>query len=218
MNLLKHTIVYTKAKSFIGDAVTACQDIYWKKNGKKSKFSHTGFVGSDGLFYESIITMKVINAPLKIWKWTPNIPQLKYTSGVKISKLWKRYKNIDKEYDTVGLQIGIKISDKSWELATAFAKTLANAKYRYGTLELIGTLWTLLKWKYYNRTKKYTKAKALLKKDNPLDKKSAGYCIAFVAECLRAAGVKYLDINPSVATVDHGWHSKIKHTKRMIKE
>ena len=197
--LIPKTIMFEKGKGFIGNAIIESQNIFWSEQGKKSQWSHIGFFGTDGNFYESTVKFS--------WK--------KLVYGIRVSKPKKILKEILKNDEKIGFQTNLtKISDKEWETITTKGKELKKEKYTYGGLELIGTLITILRWKL---TKDPEKRKKLLQEHNPFDDVKSMYCIAFVADCIEKANVDYVDVESSISTVDHGWFTKLENEKRIFK-
>jgi len=185
--LLPGTCVFFDGKSFISTAIKYCQDIYTKKKfHKKSQWSHIGWIGSDGYFYESTFD----------WKG-------KLINGVVRKKVEKRFKKL-KDYHKLGFQ-KLLISTTAVERITEEARLMWKKKYKYGTLELFGTLWVLLKWRWLILIGKKKKAKKLLQNNNPLDKVDSMYCIAFVTNIIENSGLNYINVDESISTVDEGW-------------
>jgi len=196
--LIPKTIMFEKGKGFISTAIIESQNIVWQVEGKRSQWSHIGFFGTDGKFYESTVKFS--------WK--------KLLYGIRVSKPKKILKEIIKNDDRIGFQFGFKnISDKDWEAITAKGKELKKKKVTYGGVELVGTLITILRWKL---SRNPDKRRRILREHNPFDNSKSMYCIAFVADCIEKANVNYVDVEHSVSTVDHGWFSKLKHENKKI--
>jgi len=191
------TILFERKKDFINQAIIEAQNLFWEEQNQVSKWSHIGFFGSDGMFYESTVKLT--------WH--------KFVYGIRITSPEKLIKEILKEDECIGLQYDLAISGKKLKQATEQARNMWRKGYLYGGLELFGTLLVLLRWKLVRDPKK---RKKLLKTHNPFERRKNLYCIAFVAECLQKADLSYLEVEPSIATVDHGWFTKIKHKKRII--
>ncbi len=196
--LIPKTIMFEKGKGFIENAILESQNIYWDEQGRKSQWSHIGFFGIDGNFYESTVKFS--------WK--------KLVYGIRISKPKKILKEIFKNDEKIGFQFKFEnISDEDWEAITTKGKELKKKKVTYGGLELVGTLITIFKWKL---TRDPKKRKKILQKHNPFDDVKSMYCIAFVADCIEKANVDYVDVEHSISTVDHGWFTKLKHENKKI--
>ena len=198
------TVIYTCGDGFISKGITKAQDIYWSEFGKKSQWSHATLCGIDGFVYESTVEIKFVKAPMKIFKWKINVPQLKYVFGIKRSTQEKYYKTLKKE-KIVGIQYNfLDIDDDQWKNITNKAIYLLSIKAKYGLAELAGTLKTYVQWKF---TKDEKKREKLLAEKNPFDNNHAMYCVALVEECMEAGGVEYADpdIDNELLTVDHGW-------------
>ena len=205
----KKTVVFTHNKKFIGENIVAAQNIYWKKIGKKSYFSHIAIICDDGYVYEATAELK--------FKFG-FIPRIEH--GIKRTEMSKYYENKIKKADRVGIQYNFKnITDSDWEFIELKAKEAYKNKTKYGFTELFGTLFILLKWKFYMKIGKQKKARNILKKENPLDIKNAVYCIAFV-ENLLGHVVDYCDDNWSneLLTVDHGWNTKTPHKQKKFEK
>ncbi|NQT65935.1 MAG: hypothetical protein HQ554_07120 [FCB group bacterium] len=197
--LIPKTIMFEKGKGFISNAIIESQNIIWQAEGKRSQWSHIGFFGTDGKFYESTVKFS--------WK--------KILYGIRVSKPKKILKEIIKNDDRIGFQFGFKnISDKDWEAITTKGKELKKKKVTYGGVELVGTLVTILRWKL---TRNPDKRRRILREHNPFDNSKSMYCIAFVADCIEKANVDYVEVQHSVSTVDHGWFTKLKHENKKIK-
>ncbi|MEA2095296.1 MAG: hypothetical protein U9P73_01200 [Candidatus Cloacimonadota bacterium] len=197
--LVSKTIMFEKGKGFISTAILESQNIVWQEEGKRSQWSHIGFVGTDGKFYESTVKFG--------WK--------KILYGIRVSKPKKILKEIIKHDDRIGFQFEFEnISDEDWIGITAKGKELKRKKVAYGGVELIGTLITILRWKL---TRNPDKRKRIMREHNPFDKSKSMYCIAFVADCIEKANVDYVNVEHSVSTVDHGWFTKLKHENKKIK-
>jgi len=225
MQFRKNSIIFTKDAGFIGNAICAAQNLYWKEVGKKSQFSHVVFIGPDGKCRESVVKMKWVKVQKKIFGIKISIPQLKFVNGIYISDPETRYKDAQKEYSKMAVEYGFKWSKSVWEKAAAYGDKLYAEKQKYGGIELFGTLWVITKWKWYMKTKQYKKADELLLKENPFNSSKMVYCIAFVADAVAAGGVKnYLnvdddpqpDVNSSTSTVDHGWWTKVPCKREML--
>ncbi len=196
--LVPKTIMYEKGKGFISNAIIESQNIVWDEYGKKSEWSHIGFFGTDGKFYESTVKFG--------WK--------KILYGIRVSKPSKILKEIMKHDEKIGFQVKFEtISDEDWEAITAKGKELKKKKVKYGGIELVGTLITILRWKL---TRNPDKRRRIMRERNPFDSKKSMYCIAFVADCIEKAEVDYVDVGHSVSTVDHGWFTKLKHEQNKI--
>ena len=76
--LIPKTIMFEKGKGFIENAILESQNIYWSEEGKRSQWSHIGFFGTDGKFYESTVKFS--------WK--------KILYGIRVSKPKKILKEI----------------------------------------------------------------------------------------------------------------------------
>jgi len=198
LNLVPKTILFEKGRGFISNAIIEAQNILWKDSGKESQWSHIGFFGSDGKFYESTVKFS--------WK--------KIIYGIRVSKSSKILKEIIKHSEKIGIQSEFThITDHEWDLITANAIDLKKAKATYGGLELVGTIITILRWKF---SRDPDKRKRILREHNPFDNSTSMYCIAFVADCLKNAKVDYIEVEHSVSTVDHGWLSKLKHKSKIF--
>ena len=196
--LIPKTIMFEKGKGFIENAILESQNIFWDEHGKKSQWSHIGFFGTDGKFYESTVKFS--------WK--------KLTYGIRVSKPKKILKEIIKNDEKIGFQFEFEnISDEDWEAITTKGKELKKKKVTYGGLELVGTLITILRWKL---TRNPDKRRRILREHNPFDNSKSMYCIAFVADCIEKANVDYVEVQHSVSTVDHGWFTKLKHENKKI--
>ena len=197
--LVPKTIMFEKGKGFIGSAIIESQNIVWSEQDKKSQWSHIGFFGTDGKFYESTVKFS--------WK--------KLTYGIRVSKPKKILKEIIKHDEKIGFQTVFEnISDEDWEAITAKGKELKKKKVKYGGVELVGTLITILRWKLARNP---DKRRRILREHNPFDSTKSMYCIAFVADCIEKANVNYVDVEHSVSTVDHGWFTELKHENKKIK-
>jgi len=197
-HLVPKTIMFEKGKGFISQAILESQNIVWKEAGKHSQWSHIGFFGTDGKFYESTVKFG--------WK--------KILYGIRVSKPEKILKEIVKHDEEIGFQDKFEnISDEGWETITQKGKELKRKKVKYGGLELVGTLITILRWKL---TRNPDKRRRILREHNPFDESRSMYCIAFVADCIEKANVNYVDVEHSVSTVDHGWFTKLKHENKKI--
>ena len=196
--IIPKTIMFEKGKGFIENAILESQNIYWDEQGKKSQWSHIGFFGINGNFYESTVKFG--------WK--------KLVYGIRVSKPKKILKEILKNDEKIGFQFKFEnISDEDWEAITAKGKELKKKKVTYGGLELFGTLITILRWKL---TRDPKKRKKILQEHNTFDDVKSMYCIAFVADCIEKANVDYVDVEHSISTVDHGWFTKLKHENKKI--
>lgn len=196
--LIPKTVMFEKGKGFISNAIIESQNIVWDEQGKKSQWSHIGFFGTDGKFYESTVKFG--------WK--------KILYGIRVSKPKKILKEILKNDEKIGFQTTFdKISDVDWEAITAKGKELKKKKVKYGGVELVGTLITILRWKL---SKNPDKRRRIMREHNPFDSSKSMYCIAFVADCIEKANVNYVDVTHSVSTVDHGWFTKLKHKSNII--
>ena len=134
--------------------------------------------------------------------------------GIRITPVKKITKEMKKIDELIGIQSKFKrITEQDWVRITDEGKALKKAKYTYGGLELVGTLLVILRWKL---TRDPEKRKKILKEHNPFDMKDSLYCIAFVADCLSAAGIEYIDIQHSISTVDHGWFTDLEHKSETI--
>ncbi len=192
------TIIFEKGKDFISQAIIQAQNLFWQDHDKQSQWSHIGFIGSDSRFYESTV------------KFT----RKGFVYGIRISRQKKILKEIYKSDEKIGIQNKfVQITDDDWKKITEKAISLKKAKYTYGGLELIGTLLVILKWKL---TRDPEKKEKILREHNPFDIKESVYCIAFVADCLAAAGKEYLNIQHSISTVDHGWFTDLEHDSKVI--
>ncbi len=196
--IIPKTIMFEKGKGFIENAILESQNIYWSDEGKISQWSHIGFFGIDGKFYESTVKFS--------WK--------KLVYGIRVSKPPKILKEILKNDGKIGFQFEFEnMSDEDWEAITTKGKELKKKKVTYGGLELVGTLITILRWKL---TRNPDKRRRILREHNPFDNSKSMYCIAFVADCIEKANVNYVDVEHSVSTVDHGWFTKLKHENKKI--
>ena len=196
--LIPKTIMFEKGKGFIENAILESQNIYWSEEGKRSQWSHIGFFGTDGKFYESTVKFS--------WK--------KILYGIRVSKPKKILKEIIKNDEKIGFQFEFEnISDEDWEAITTKGKELKKKKVTYGGLELVGTLITILRWKL---SRNPDKRRRILREHNPFDNSKSMYCIAFVADCIEKANVNYVDVEHSVSTVDHGWFTNLKHENKKI--
>ena len=196
--IIPKTIMFEKGKGFIENAILESQNIVWQEEGKISQWSHIGFFGTDGKFYESTVKFS--------WK--------KLIYGIRVSKPKKILKEILKNDEKIGFQFEFEnISDENWEAITAKGKELKKNKVTYGGLELVGTLITILRWKL---TRNPDKRRRILREHNPFDNSKSMYCIAFVADCIEKANVNYVEVQHSVSTVDHGWFTKLKHENKKI--
>ncbi|MBN2461362.1 MAG: hypothetical protein JXB60_07115 [Candidatus Cloacimonetes bacterium] len=195
--LPRGAIIFERGCDFISQAIIEAQDIFWEEEAKKSQWSHIGFIGADGYFYES----------------TVKFSGRRFVYGVRITQPSQLIKEMTKNDDLIGIQYDLDMNRSQWEKATAKARQMKREKYVYGGLELFGTLLRLWRWKL---TRDPRKRKNLLQKRNPFNLKKSLYCIAFVADCLEAAGVEYISVEHSIATVDHGWYTTLPHRKRII--
>ena len=167
-------VIFIYSKKWISDAIIVAQNIYWNSLGKESKFSHIAIVCPDGYVYESTASLK--------FKYL-FIPILKH--GIKRTEMIKYYKKYLKDADRVGIQYDFEDLDEiDWSYIQRKARSLYKEKKEYGFTELFGTLWALIKWKFYTKIGRDEKAEEILKENNPFDKKDALYCIAFVEELL----------------------------------
>jgi len=211
------TIIFFKDDGFIGDAICAAQNIYWHEYGKESQWSHIGFVGSDGMFYESTVRKGFKTKVKRVFgiKFKYKVPA--YIYGVTSMPAEKRLKKWWKHYEQIGIQYDFKtVSDEDWDLITKYAQYLIKNKTKYGGFELFGTLVALIEWRLTSDPKKKAE---ILKKDNPVNTENV-YCIATVADCfLKGAAIHYIDpgINSSISTVDHGWWTPLKCKSKIIR-
>jgi len=194
------TIIYFLGDDFTDEAIIYFQNIYTKeKYGKKSQWSHIGFLGEDGKFYESTV----------IFSW------FKFCYGIKISSMKYLKKKISKSVK-IGVQYDIDLADNEWMKMQEYGRELKKDKIKYGGMELFGTLWTILKWKLSSKKER----KRILKKENPLNSSDV-YCCAFVSDAIRETTDKYFidpDIHASVSVVDEGWiNCFLSHKKKVIK-
>jgi len=209
---MKNCCIFYRSNDFIGDAIVECQKI----RNPKSEWSHVGFVGPDGLHYESTVSLSIVKKKIKIFKKEIEVPTLRYIYGIKITKAEDRIFEAldDKHISKIGIQTEFNLPDEVWLKMTEYA--YKNRNLQYGGFELFGTLYTLLKWKATSDPKK---REEILKERNPFDSPKAVYCIAFVADAFAYAGVSYLPkgINSSISIVDDGWNTPIPHTKNYLK-
>ncbi len=194
--LIPKTILFEKGKDFISNAIIEAQNIFWEEQGKKSQWSHIGFFGSDGKFYESTVK----------FTWG------KLVYGIRVSKPKKILKEVFKNDEKIGIQLNLgEISNEDWDKITEEGKKLKKQKCTYGGLELVGTLFTIMRWKF---TRDPEKRKKLLQEHNPFNDVKSMYCIAFVADCIEKASVEYVNVEHSISTVDHGWFTELKHDSK----
>lgn len=219
----KRSIIYLKGKGFISEAILAAQDIYWKEYGKKSNFSHVAIRLDDGYIYESTVKLNFIEKEkeIKIGNITKKVkyPVIQFVYNVYRSTLEEYLATLtSNNYEKVVIHTNFQqISDNQWEIILNKAKELYDKKYKYGGLELFGTLFTLIRWKL---TKDPEKRKEILSQRNPFDDKQAVYCIAFVADLMKAANVPYTPdyIDTSVLTVDHGYYTSLKCSELVFRQ
>jgi len=214
------TIVFFKGRGFISKAIIEAQHIYVKERFKKSsQWSHIGFVGIDGKFYESTVKVSIKWQKKILFKIfgkevSIKVPKINYVYGIYITDVEKRFKNIEKTDEKLGFQYDIQdLTLKDWEEITNYGKFLKEKNIKYGGKELFGTLITLIKWKI---TKNEKKRKQLLKEKNPFDTSDV-YCVAFVSDCIKEGSKRnYTDpsINHSVLTVDEPWHNPLFKLKK----
>ncbi len=194
----KMICVYFFEDDFIGNAIIEAQNIYWEEQGKESQFSHIGFIGNDFKFYESTVNLKT----KLVYGVCSNPVEVKL-------KKWYKYKKL-------AIQVLPEISKQQWIQITESAKKEVG-KVHYGGIELFGTLINLIRWKFtFNKEKR----KKILREKNPFDDKNAKYCISFVNDCIKSAGIDFTDknINPTILTVDHGWNSLLKNDRFFIRK
>ena len=206
-DLKPRRVILTRAKGFISAAICKCQDIYTqKKYNKPSLFSHIVLIGEDGICYESTVEFN--------WK------KFKLVYGMKASDPKKTYslKKL-KDYEVICFQKRFDVlKKKQWTQITEYAKKCVRDKVKYGGLELFGTLWTLIKWRFYLAVGMNKSADKLLEKKNPFDDTENVYCIAFVSDAIASTGKKYIKINSSVATVDEGYYNCNLNHKTILNE
>jgi len=180
---------------FISNLIIEAQKI----RNPSSRFSHIGFIGDDGLFYESTVTFSLL--------------KFSWHDGIKITSIDKRFKNLKDDYDEIGIQ-SVVITNEQWKAITKNGQTKEKEKLHYAFFELIGTLITLVRWKL---TINPDKKKAILREKNPFDT-NAVYCIAFVADCFKEAGLNYIssDIDTSETIVDDGWDTTLIHSNELV--
>jgi len=216
MNIPKRGCIFFQGKGFISQAIIEAQNIRWSG---KSQWSHIGFV-KDGIFYESTVKVGIVKERKKLFSVFgkdvyATVPKVKFVYGIYISDVGKRLKNWQKENFQIGFQSDFDLPNSVWETMKKYTEELKRKKVKYGGKELFGTLWVLMKWKL---TKDPKKRVEILKKKNPFDTSDV-YCIAFVNDAFKAAGINYIDpsIDSSVSTVDDGWYTKLKHRKTIVK-
>ena len=207
----KNAVIFFRGKGFISEAILACQSLYTEEHyNHKSKWSHVGFIGSDGRFYESTV------------EWGTRI-----VYGVRSISRRKLMKEI-KEAEKIGVQSGfvffpllldpphrfgdlynktyIMRTNFQWMEMTNYAKELIKRRVKYGFFELFGTLWTILRWKFAGEEER----KRILADNNPFDSNDV-YCISFVSDCFKnGSPLGSIDYTPpaiatSNLTVDDGW-------------
>jgi hypothetical protein len=206
MQFKNNSVIFFRNRGWLGDAIIAAQDIYWKTEGKKSKWSHIGFVGPDGIFRESTVKLQWVPTGKKFLGI--NLKKLKYVYGIHRTELTERMNNWKEDYEEIGMQSDFKFKEQVWQEMADIGDDMYDRGYDYGGTELLGTLWTILKYKF---TRNAEKRRNMLLERNPLDKIDDMYCIAFVARCFLRAGKQYINVHPSVSTVDAGWFTRMTH-------
>ena len=215
-NIPIRSIIYLRGEGFISDAIIEAQNIYWEEFGKQSQFSHVAIRLDDGNIYESTVMLNTIKKRKTInilgWQKTISYPIIQFVYNVCATPLDKYLKRLQKNhYEKVAIHTNFtEISNTQWLRVLEAAQKLHKEHYKYGGLELFGTLFTLIKWKL---TKDPQKRKELFARRNPFDDPKSVYCIAFVADIMKAANIPYTpkNIHTSQLTVDHGYYTKLKH-------
>jgi hypothetical protein len=201
--LLKpRTVIFLQGKGFIEQAILECQNIYVReKFNVDSQWSHVGIIVDDGLYYDSTISFHGWN----------------YTQGIRAGDPFKIFfeKELSKNYNRIAFQNDFKLNNTDWKKITAYCQNAYKNKLNYGTLELFGTLYTLLCWKFA-RTEK--QRKKILSKQNIFDSPQDVYCSAFVTDAIEHSGKNYIDPESSISTVDELYlNSKIKNNITEVK-
>jgi len=206
------SVVFTASNDFISNTIRDAQDIYTlDKYKKNSIWSHIGFIGNDGNFYESTVDLNVYKKEEKILGlFKVKVPHYGFTYGIKITPVEERFSDEKlKKLIRIGIQTNFvfpKISTESvFNKMMEYGLKLKQNKIKYGGIELFGTLLVLLK---YKMAKSEEEKKKLLSLKNPFNNSSV-YCVAFVSDSFKYAGINYTDpsINSSVLTVDEAWYN-----------
>jgi len=175
--------------SFISKVIMEAQSLYWELLGKRSLFSHTGFIfPSEKQIVHS--TIDIHFNPKNIFTFGKK-PILQIESGIQVDPI-----TVLKGKSKLAV-IQLNLSDKERKKIKKIAYQMTKEDHKYPIDELFGTLFAILFAWAFNDPRKALKKNIL---DNP----TQYYCCAFVLEVLHRAGYDVWNcLDPSATTVDH---------------